>query len=151
MLSVYWNLWCEIIMSYGTSCQPLLWQYEIIMEISSLSSVCHFEYSFSQSLWYISQIRIEILKTTCSISHHCVTCAHKKKSLLFLWTIASALVHPCKILCIILCSILHCQLLMSCLSKCILMGVYWIVSPPQHLGISSLHKFLHAKWLNKMS
>ena len=30
-------------------------------------------------------------------------------------------------------------------------GLYGIVSPPQLLGISSLHKSLHSKWLNKLS
>ena len=40
-------------------------------------------YSFTQSLWYISQIRIEILKTTCSIfTSLCHLCTSKKKFLI---------------------------------------------------------------------
>ena len=42
-------------------------------------------YSFTQSLWYISQIRIEILKTTCSIfTSLCHLCTSKKQFLISL-------------------------------------------------------------------
>ena len=112
----------------------------------------HYYYSFSQSLWYISQIRIEILKNYLFNLHIIVSLVHIKKVVSHVFEqVANALVHSCKWLCTVLCSFLHYQLLMSCWSNCIVMGLYWIVSPPQHLGISSLHKSLHAKWLNKLS
>jgi hypothetical protein len=42
-------------------------------------------YSIAQSLWYISQIRIEILKTTCSIfTSLCRLCTSKKQFLISL-------------------------------------------------------------------
>ena len=45
-------------------------------------------YSFSQSLWLISQIRIEILKTTCSIfTSVCHLCTWKKQFLIYLNTL----------------------------------------------------------------
>ena len=45
-------------------------------------------YSFSQSLWFISQIRIDILKTTCSIfTSVCHLCTWKKQFLIYLNTL----------------------------------------------------------------
>lgn len=56
-------------------------------------------YSFSQILWYISQIKIEIFKTAVLVqpSHHCVTCAHQEKAINILssaiWTCQCDLAH----------------------------------------------------------
>ncbi len=58
----------------------------IVLLPEMLSRAPHVDYSFSQSLWYISQIKTEILKTTCSTSHHLVTCAHHKSNFSFFWT-----------------------------------------------------------------
>ena len=107
---------------------------------------------FSQSLWYISQIRMDILKTTCSIFKSlCHFCTSNKQFLISLKKL-QMLCTSMQRLCTILCSFLHYQLLVSCWSKYIIKGLCRIVLPPQHLGISSsLHKPLHAKWLNKLS
>ena len=45
--------------------------------------------------------------------------------------IANAFVHPCKWLCTVLSFFLHYQLLLSCQSKCFVMGIYQIVSLPK--------------------
>lgn len=63
--------------------------------------------------------------------HIIVSLVHIKKAVShFFEQVANALVHPCKWLCTILFCFLHYQLLMSCWSKCIIMGLCWIVSPP---------------------
>ena len=84
-------------------------------------------------------------------SHQCVTCAHEKNSFSFIWT-------RCKCFGTSMHMIMYNSLLFPTLSIAYVMlikmycnGLYGIVSPPQHLGISSLHKSLHAKWLNKLS
>ena len=112
--------------------------------------------SLSQSLWYISQKIIEILNKKnlfflFNLYINVSLVPIKKTVSHFFEQVANALVPPCKWLWTILCCSLNYQLLMLCWTRCIVMDLYWIVSRPQHLGISSLQKSLHAKWLNKLS
>ena len=80
-------------------------------------------------------------------SHQCVTCAHEKNSFSVIWT-------RCKCFGTSMHMIMYNSLLFPTLSIAYVMlikmycnGLYGIASPPQRLGISSLHKSLHAKWL----
>ena len=125
------------------SLNPQLNGYLYTLKNTIKSGMCVFiqitltlDYSFSQSLWYIFSDQNWNSQNYLFNLHIIESLVHIKKAVShFFEHVANALVHSCKWLCTILCSFLHYQLLMSCWSKCIVMGHYWIVSPPQHLGI----------------
>ena len=62
--------------------------------------------------------------------HIIVSLVHIKQAVSHLFEVANALVHPCKWSCTFLCCFLHHHLHISCWSKCIIMGLCWIVSRP---------------------
>ena len=95
---------------------------------------------------------LKFLKLLVQSKHHCVTCARQKSSFSFLWT-------SCKCFGTSMQMIMYNSLLFPTLSIAyvMLIKMYYngsllnSLTPPQHLGISSSHKSLHAKWLNKLS
>ena len=79
-------------------------------------------------------------------SHQCVTCAHEKNSFSFIWT-------RCECFGTSMHMIMYNSLLFPTLSIAYIMliemycnGLYGIVSPPQHLGISSSSLYMQNGW-----
>lgn len=101
------------------------------------------------SLWYNFQIRIEILKTPCSIFRSlCHLCTSKKQFLISLNKLQTvAYIHANDYVQFSVSYIICCYVDQNVLFWSLLNSL----TRPQHLILCSWRKSLHAKWLNKLS